>query len=315
MGEEQYNGEILKCLTVIFKTGGCSWNRCRMCGYKNERYHGISAEEIIEKIRGQIAWVKAENPDTGYQMLKIFTSGSFFDEKELPIEARMDVARAFRGKLIIAETRTEMISRQDVADFREIIDDGTWERPLYIAMGLETTNDIIREKCIDKGNTFQDFCDAAERIHAEGAGVKTYLLMKPLFLTEKEAIEDMHTSIKEASPYSDMFSMNLCTVQNRTEVERYWKQGAFRPPYLWSALEVLASSDRHIMCDPVGGGYKRGPHNCGKCDKELVQGIRDYSMTGDHELAKALFEYECDCKAEWQFVLDNERSYCMPLTK
>jgi radical SAM enzyme (TIGR01210 family) len=312
---EIYAGSMLSCLTVILKTSGCAWNRCRMCGYKHERYHPMATPELIARIAGQVAWIREHYSIGEIDMVKIFTSGSFFDEQEVPPAARQIVAEAFRGRLVIAETRPEYVVSESLREFSTQIDDGSWDRPLYVAMGLETTNDRIREKCIDKGNTFQDFIDATAIARECGAGIKTYLLMKPPFLTEREAMEDMHRSIREALPYSDMISMNLCTVQNRTEVEYYWKRGAYRPPYLWSVLEVLAAAPCHVMCDPVGGGQPRGPHNCGACDSEIVKGIREYSLNKDRTLITALKNEECGCKAEWEFVLENERPFCMPLTR
>ena len=112
-----------------------------------------------------------------------------------------------------------------------------------MAVGLETTNDAIREKSIDKGNTFADFKQAAEIAHKAGVSIKAYLMMKPLFLTEREAMDDMQKSIAEVAPYADMISMNLCTVQGKTELEQYWQRGSFRPPYLWSAVKVLLDAD------------------------------------------------------------------------
>jgi len=182
-------------------------------------------------------------------------------------------------------------------------------------MGLETTNDFIREKCIDKGFSYADFLRAAEVAHAASAGVKAYLLMKPPFLTEREARDDMVRSIKDVSSVADSISMNLCTVQSRTEVERLWRQHAYRPPYLWTVLDVLISSPVHVLCDPVGGGQVRGPHNCGNCDRSIVKGIGDYSLTGDTGLLRALAETDCACKEEWEFVIDQEEPFCMPLTR
>src|SRR5690606_19034734 len=100
-----------------------------------------------------------------------------------PPAARRAVAEAFRGKLVIAETRPEYVDAEALREFLEGIDTGAWDRPLSIAVGLETTNDAIREKSIDKGFTYADFLRAAEVAHAVGADVKAYLLMKPPFLT------------------------------------------------------------------------------------------------------------------------------------
>lgn len=314
-GKDRHEGRILDTLTVIFRSGGCSWNRCRMCGYRHERYQDLAGAELAERIIRQVRWVKENFSDDDYQLVKVFTSGSFFDPLEVPPIARDAVAEAFRGKVLIVETRPEYVEADGVREFREGIDTGMHAVPLTIAMGLETTDDLIREKCIDKGFTYADFLRATETAHAAGAGVKAYLLMKPPFLTEREARDDMIRSIRDLAPSVESISMNLCTVQSRTELERLWREHAYRPPYLWSVLDVLIQSPVHVLCDPVGGGQMRGPHNCGACDGPIVKGIADYSLNNDAGLLRALAEMECGCKEEWEFVLEQEEPYCMPLTR
>jgi len=313
-GKERHENTLLECLTVIFKSGGCTWSACRMCSYRHERY-SESCDTLLGHLRAQLAWVMNEYNPADYSMVKIFTSGSFFDPREVPPEFLTDAATAFRGKLVIAETRPEFITKEVLGPVIETLDDGSWKIPLYCAIGLETSNDVIREKCINKGFTFQDFRNAAGCAHAAGAGVKAYFLFKPLFLTEREAVEDMKTSFADTIPFADMISMNPCTVQRNTELEYYWKRGAYRPPYLWSVLALLAAAPVHVTCDPLGGGQKRGPHNCGTCDYEIVKGIRDFSLNGDRDLIGALLDIACGCKHEWEFVLSEEKSYCMPLTR
>lgn len=314
-GKERYESDLLECLTIIFKSGGCTWSACRMCSYRHERYEEQSCDALLAHLKAQLAWVMKEYNPEEYRMVKIFTSGSFFDPREVPGEFLSEVAGAFRGKLLIAETRPEFIRDDTIGPFIEALDDGSWKTPLYCAIGLETSNDAIREKCINKGFSFADFKTAAGCAHTLGAGVKAYFLFKPLFLTESEAVADMKSSIADTIPYADMFSMNPCSVQRKTELEFYWKRGAYRPPYIWSVLSLLAASPVHMTCDPLGGGQKRGPHNCGKCDYELVKGIRDYSLSGDRDLISALLETDCGCKQEWEYVLAEEKPYCMPLTR
>jgi len=272
---------------------------------------GAYTEYILSQLRSLLAMYTTDQ----YRMVKIFTSGSFFDPQEVSLVALRAIGSAFRGKLVIAETRPEFITGEALAAFMEEADDGTWKKPLYCAVGLETANDMIREKCIRKGFTFSQFTDACRRAKKAGAGIKAYLLHKPLFLTEREALEDMHSSLRIASGFADLISMNPCTVQARTELEWFWKQRAYRPPYLWSVLAALRDAPVHVTCDPVGGGRTRGPHNCGACDKDIVAGIRDYSLTGDRDLIAALLETECACKKEWEFVLENEKPFAMPLTR
>ncbi|MDK2974730.1 MAG: archaeosine synthase beta-subunit [Methanofollis sp.] len=316
-GKDRYDGEVLGSLTIIFKSGGCSYRRCLMCGYRFEGSFGVSPDELLTSLRGQLRWVLDTFDLMQIGMVKIFTSGSFLDPAEVPTAFREEIARAFAGKIVIVETRPEYVDREAVEAMVAALDAGGADVPFHVAMGLETTNDAIREKSIRKGFTFADFIAASQRASAAGAGVKAYLLLKPLFLTEREAIDDMKQSIDAVAPYCGMISMNACTVQKKTELERFWRDQAYRPPYLWSILEVLGSVDPGIpvFCDPVGGGHIRGPHNCGTCDREIVAGINDYALTGDVELIRALAECECACKKEWEYVLGNERPWCMPLTR
>ncbi|HOT04483.1 MAG TPA: archaeosine biosynthesis radical SAM protein RaSEA [Methanolinea sp.] len=314
-GRDRIQGQVMSALTIILKTGGCAHDRCRMCSYRHERYERLSHNDLEAGLRAQLAWIGNNFTLEDFEAVKIYTSGSLFDPLEVPVHARDALAKMLRGKIVIAETRPEYITEDHLNQFVTLIDNGTHETPLFVAIGVETSNDTIREKSIDKGFSCDDFLLATEIARSVGAGVKAYLLAKPLFLTEREAIDDMISSIRDLSGMADMISLNPCTVQRNTELEYYWKQGAYRPPYLWSILTILLESPVHLTCDPLGGGQERGPHNCGVCDGPLVKGIRDYSLSADRELLSALLATRCSCKEEWEFVLREERSYCMPLTR
>ncbi len=61
----------------------------------------------------------------------------------------------------------------------------------------------------------------------------------------------MKTSITDTAACAEIISMNPCTVQRNTELEYYWKRGAYRPPYLWSILSILADAPLHISAIPL----------------------------------------------------------------
>jgi radical SAM enzyme (TIGR01210 family) len=313
IGTDRLDERVVPTLTVILKTPGCAWRRCRMCSYRHERHGRTEEAELL--VRAQLAWVEREYGDREYDLVKVFSSGSLFDPNEVPPEALLAIGEAFRGRVLIAETRPEYVNRERVADLVRVLDTGAHDRPLFVAIGLETTDDAIREKSIDKGFSYAMYLHAVHEARAPGAGVKAYLLHKPLFLTEAEAIADMQRSIATVSSDADLISMNPCTVQRRTELEWYWKRRAYRPPYLWSVLKILLEADRYVSCDPLGGGRHRGPHNCGSCDREIVNAIRDYSLTADRSRLVEAMAIPCDCREEWELVLEKERPYCMPLTR
>jgi radical SAM enzyme (TIGR01210 family) len=309
-GQDRYGTEILPSLTIILKTSGCRHDRCRMCSYRHERYPG--GEDLVVD---QLRWVQEHYEIQKLAMVKIYTSGSFFDLCEVPAGATRYAAELFAGKLVVTETRPEYVDTGRLEEFISRIDTGVHKTPLTVAIGLETVTDAIREKSIDKGFSWDDFLEAMGKARKAGAGIKAYLLHKPLFLTEAEAKDDMKRSIRTLEGIADAVSMNPCTIQKNTELEYYWQRGAYRPPYLWSVLSVLLSSPYPVTCDPVGAGRSRGPHNCGKCDRGIAEAIRSYNLTADKSLLSAAFEKECACREEWEFVLDQENPWSLPLTR
>ena len=314
-GKERYENELLECLTVIFKSGGCTWSDCRMCSYRHERYQAESCDALLDHLKAQLAWVMNEYNPEEYRMVKILLQEVFLIPVKFPRHFFPMLPSAFRGKLVIAETRPEFVREEVLAPFIETLDDGSWKTPLYCAIGLETSNDTIREKCINKGFTFQDFTGCCQRAHAAGAGVKAYLLFKPLFLTEREAVEDMKTSIADTVPLCryDLHEPLHGPAEHRAGV--LLEAGSIPATLSLERAHPLTDAPVHVTCDPLGGGQKRGPHNCGKCDYEIVKGIRDYSLNGDRDLIGALLDIACGCKEEWEFVLSEEKPYCMPLTR
>ena len=62
-------------------------------------------------------------------------------------------------------------------------------------------------------------------------------------------------------------------------------------------------NDMRIQCDIAGGGKKRGPHNCGNCDKNFLDAISNFSIYQDINVFKNL---NCDCYEKWLDIIDIE---------
>jgi radical SAM enzyme (TIGR01210 family) len=287
----------IKALTVILRTAGCQWRKCTMCSFWQE-----SADVTQADILTQLEHALRNSPDEEI-ILKIFTSGSFLDEREISNETRKEIAamvneRSEIRKLIV-ETRPEFVSEAKIEDLQGV-------ENLELAIGLETIDDFIRLKYIKKGFSFDDYKNAAKIALDCGATIKTYLLLKPPFVSEKKAIEDVIKSAEFVSEHSSTISLNLCNIQKYTPLEKLWMRGYYRPPWLWSAVEAIKAIKKRnivVMSDPVGAGYKRGPHNCGSCDREITEAIKSFNVTQDLRVLERLDEIECDCKAVWQALI------------
>lgn len=236
------------------------------------------------------------------RFLKVYTSGSFLDREEVPeqVAGKIVEACADLDARLLVESRPEFVTEESVDGVLEFHDD------LEVAIGLESANDNVLKYSVNKGFAVKDYDQAAQILHDKGVALRTYLLLKPPFLTEAEAVEDTEAAARHASRYSQVISVNPVNVQKGTLVEKLWKSWSFRPPWLWSVLEVAkgcSSLGPRIVCDPVGGGSSRGAHNCGRCDHEILEGLREFSQTQDLE---RLVGPECDCRNLWRTLTEIE---------
>ncbi len=298
--KERLGERIVKCLTIILRSRGCYWNRCLMCGYKKDTSKDVTLNDLIEQFKFAL-----KNLD-GAEVVKIFTSGSFLDSNEIPKEFRSFVYKSLAGKIkkLIVESRPEFVSRETVEELSSL------DFETEVGIGLETADDFIREHCINKGFKFEDFKRAARLLKSYGVRVKAYLLLKPPFLSEGEAIRDVARSIKAIRDLVDVVSINLTNVQSDTYVEKLWLKKLYRPPWLWSAVEVLKNTEIETICDPVAYGKSRGPHNCGRCDRDVAKAIRDFSLTQNPSVFDRL---SCSCTRLWEKIVELEDYSRIPL--
>ncbi|HEC89713.1 MAG TPA: TIGR01210 family radical SAM protein, partial [Thermoplasmatales archaeon] len=177
--KDNLDGNIVDTYVIILYTRGCSWaykSGCSMCGYFNDSaWRDIPNEMLIKQFKNALQNYNGE------KILKIFTSGSFLDEIEIPRVVRDTILNMIPDEVdrIIVESRPEYIIEETLIDIQEHIDDKDFE----IGIGLETSDDIIRNKIITKGFTVKDYRDAIDIIKRFGFRSKTYILIKPPSLT------------------------------------------------------------------------------------------------------------------------------------
>jgi radical SAM enzyme (TIGR01210 family) len=297
------NGKVVDAYVIILRTRGCSWalaSGCTMCGYFND---SMLTDVSEEDLRSQFE--KTMQNYKGEKIVKLFTSGSFLDPHEIPVPVQHEILNtlAERAEKISVESRPEYITEKRLADIQKTFSSKEFE----VGIGLETSNDLVREKAINKGFTFHDYKKAAALLKKHQMKVKTYVLMKPPFLTEKESRDDCIRTTKDIAPYTDMVSLNPTNVQRHTVVEYLWKRNQYRPPWLWSIVEFLQQSksvtDAFVKCDVVGGGSMRGAHNCGTCDRKVLDAIEEFSLSQKQD---AFHSLSCDCQEKWRDQLDME---------
>ena len=316
LDEDNTPDGVYNSLTIILNTGGCRWARaggCTMCGYVAESVDGgtVPHEDLMEQVERCLDHER-EHANEPAGQIKIYTSGSVLDEREVPAATRAAIAETFADRdRMVLESLPDFVDRGKLAAFT---DRGV---ETDVAVGLETATDRIRQDCVNKYFDFAAFEAAAAEARSADAGVKAYLLMKPPFLSEGAAIADMRNSVRRCGAVEGVHtvSMNPTNVQQYTMVEELYHAGGYRPPWLWSVAEVLESTAEEeviVVSDPVGHGSDRGPHNCGECDDRVQRAIKDFNLRQDPTVFE---QVSCDCEATWEAVVERERGYGMPLAR
>lgn len=290
--EESIDGVDCSALVFILATKGCSWalkSGCSMCGYTNDSSSRATDETLW------IQYKSAMKNHSGQRVVKIYTSGSFLDSFEMSQEIRERILGDLYPRVdeIVVETRHEYMTRANLEGIRRFRD------KLVLAVGLESSNDVILNYSVNKPSIFSHYLKATRLASEEGFGVKSYLMLKPPFLGERDAIDDAVKTAEEISPYTTMISVNPTNIQKDTIVELLWRKGNYRPPWLWSVVEVLERThhlNRRVISKPTGADTIRGAHNCGRCDGAVIRAIADYSRHRDLSSLKSL---DCECKSVW----------------
>ena len=295
--DEAIGPERVRAFVLILRTRGCYWadvKGCSMCGYSKDTLgRSASPAELAEQLERALARYRDE------PYVKVYTSGSFLDDREVDPESRRAMVAAFSGRArrFLFETLPEFVRPEVVSPLRS-----AFAGELEVALGLESTDPTVLARFVNKGSTPAEYLGAADRLAEMGVRRKAYLLLKPPYLTESEAVADVVRSVRDAAPHFDAISVNPVHIQNGTVVEWLYHRGRYRPPWLWSLVDALREGATHrgssrLVSFPTAGGLARGPHNCGRCDARVLAAIEEASLSQEFG---PLAELDCACRGEWE---------------
>ena len=132
--------------------------------------------------------------------------------------------------------------------------------------------------------------------------------------------------IEAVAEKSDEISVNPMNIQRGTIIDRLHRHNEYRPPWLWSLVEMIRQAHptihphntgnggegqvSRLIVHPTAGGRVRGAHNCGACDAEVVAAIERYAVSGDLAEFDGL---ECNCQKAWAEEVALEHALPTPL--
>ncbi len=307
------DGTHCTAATVIFRTRGCAWwwkSGCTFCGYFNDVRDDVTADDLFAQ------WDEAKrrlDDFEGCSMIKIYTSGTFFEDRENPPEWQDAILRETheRELHLVIEAQAQMCTPEKISWVAERHPGCT------VAIGLEAYDDTVLRFHVNKGFSTKQWHRSVEMLKDNGLRVKTYLLFKPPFMSEGDALRLTTKWVADVAPHSDDISVNPMNIQRSTVVDRLYRNREYRPPWLWSLIDMLENthsettdSGTRMIVHPTAGGKLRGAHNCGKCDEEVVAAIERYSVSAD---LRELDGLDCGCKAVWRTEIDSDLSLPVPL--
>ena len=177
------SGEIVDAATILLTNRECPW-KCVMCDlWRNTLPETVPAGAIARQIEFALSRLKPAS------MIKLYNSGSFFDEAAIsPGEYEAIAALCAEFDHIVVECHPRLVSPRMLEFTR---------RPapsLEVAMGLETAEPSALER-LNKRFTLGGFKRAAEFLHRNGFALRTFLMVHPPFIARSQAAEWARRSI------------------------------------------------------------------------------------------------------------------------
>jgi len=243
--------ELVSVATIFLTNRECPW-RCLMCDlWKSTLTETVPPGAIPTQIDYALKDIAAREDYRSPCQLKLYNSGSFFDPRAVPVEDYSAIARRVRTfKRVVVECHPALVG-DSCTRFRDLLNsrdhrpiDGT---RLEMAMGLETAHPQVLEK-LNKRMTIDQFSRAAEWLQSNGIALRVFVLVKPPFLDESEALHWAERSIDLAFDCAATVVSLIPTRSGNGALETLAEHGEFSPP----KLVTLEAALRY------GIGLKRG---------------------------------------------------------
>ncbi len=195
--------------------------RCLMC----DLWRNTLTETVPPgAISNQIDYALTQLPVC--QQVKLYNSGSFFDNKAVPFEDYPAIAGKVRHfARTIVESHPALI-QPDCLRFRDLL-----PHPMEVAMGLETVEPSVLER-LNKRMTLEQFGAAADFLRKNQIDLRVFILVQPPFMKPDEALYWASRSLDFAFDCGATAATLIPTRAGNGAMNILEQQGEFVPPSL-----------------------------------------------------------------------------------
>jgi len=322
ISREDYLGNAkVKATSITLLPTGCEYAKvggCTMCGEWSGSNKGmlIPAEFHVAQFTAACSSLLSRED---IQWIRIYQEGSFINEAEVErnaVEFILRLASNLRCiKRITIESRPEHVTLKNSKLIRSYV---RLPVELEIGIGLEAQDNFIRNICIGKGTKLSTYKRAVDNAHSNNIIALAYVLLKPPFLSEKEALEEAVKSVEFAFEIGfDEVYIQAASIHEWSLSELMWFKELYTLPWLWSMFDVVKRT-AHLGKVRIGGleyfpppsttsqNYKDA---CGRfvcdCSKKGWQLIQEFNASLDIHLLSGI---TCECQTVWKTVLEETQS-------
>jgi archaeosine synthase beta-subunit len=213
---------------IIFLTNRECQYHCLMCDlWKNTTDVSAPAGSIPHQIE------MALNQMGPARHLKLYNSGSFFDERAIPSTDYRKIADLVSGfETVIVESHPRLVNEKCLR-LRDML-----KPELQVAMGLETVHPEILRK-LNKRMTLEDFENTVKFLSGNGILARAFILLKPPFMSESEGIHWAERSLD----FAFKVGVECCTIipvrPGNGAMDELLEKGDFAPPHIQSLEAAL----------------------------------------------------------------------------
>ena len=267
--ESSATGEVVPVATVLLTNRECPW-RCLMCDLWKNTLTGTVPDGAIP---AQIEYALQHLPEARH--IKLYNAGSFFDPHAIPLRDHRRISeQVSRFERVIVECHPALVG-EDCFRFPARL---LCELKLEVAMGLETAHPQILEK-LNKRMTLQQFAAAAERLRRHNIALRVFILVKPPFMQEDQALEWANKSLDFAFDCGATAATLIPTRAGNGAIDHVADAGDFAPPQL-STLEAsveygLSMNRGRVFADLWDISRLKA---CPSCHDDRIERLREMNL-------------------------------------
>ncbi len=290
-------------------SSGCTWAKsgyCSFCYYDN--FAPLSENEININCKKAIHEIKSLN--LKINSIFVSPSGSFYNSAELSENNRKciyECVNELDAKMFLFETRVETISPELLKETKICIKN----KQIEVSIGLESSNDYVRNILYNKGLNIKNFEKAIKMITEAHLFCSVNLLFGAPFLSKEDRIIDILNSVRYVLSY------NICTpiifpihIRKTTGIRALYEDGLFEPVTVWDFVDMLNNFSDEELGQIIISWHKVYSKNseinadivdsfrtCNKCYGTVLYNLDQFRTFSNPKYIRDLNNIRCECRA------------------